>query len=274
MSLFLNGVMRFFLALSLVVMGLCIGAALLRDVTDPQNRTFLFAILSKPELQNQMAIHFILKYLPHGVIGIIVVSIFSAAMSSLDSAINSLSATSMRDIYERFVNSDPNEATHLFCSKVMTIFWGIVCTVSAFLTPYFGKNVMVAINKVGSLTYGPILATFLLAILTRRANDKGTIIGILTGVIGNMIIWQLTPISWLWWNVIGCIITFIIGYITSFCFEIPNVEKLEGLVYCKGISKQFDYKKNWSVYYAVLVGFFILFLVICSLIQTIPSYMG
>ena len=64
-------------------------------------------------------------------------------------------------------------------SRYLTIFWGAVCTAAAFLTPYFGKNVMIAINKMGSLTYGPIFATFALAIMTRRANaatydDYGT----------------------------------------------------------------------------------------------------
>ena len=68
-------------------------------------------------------------------------------------------------------------------SKILTVMWGAICTATAFATPYIGKNVVIAVNKMGSLTYGPIFATFALAILTKRANSRGVFAGIVAGMV-------------------------------------------------------------------------------------------
>lgn len=274
LSLFANGAIRFFLACTLCLMGLAIAACLFSDLG--RNGAFLHSILREPAKQNQMVIYFVLRYLPHGIIGLIVVAIFSAAMSSLDSSINSLSATTMRDIYERFIDSEPHPAMHLRMSRMLTVTWGAICTGTAFATPYIGKNVVIAVNKMGSLTYGPIFATFALAILTRRANSTGVFTGIIAGVTANLLVWRFTDWSWLWWNVIGFAGTALVGYLVSHLAAAPDPARLKGLVYEYGRSGGDDFgcRLNWPVYYGILLGFFCLFLAICHFIQQIPGWIA
>lgn len=270
LSLFFNGCLRFFLALTMVVVGLAIGAALFTDLAT--NREFLLSVLDEPARQNQMVMHFVLTYMPHGFIGLIVVAIFAAAMSSLDSAINSLSATTMRDVYERFVDDSPDERAHLLFSRLFTVSWGTFCTAAAFLTPYLGDNVVVAINKVGSATYGPILGVFLLGLLTKRATDQGVLAGLAFGVLFDLWLWVGTDVSWLWWNVAGCLVTLVVGYGASLLDHAPALEGLRDLVWTSGSYESFGYKRDWRLYSVVLVGFFFLFLATCILIQSVPSF--
>ena len=131
---------------------------------------------------------FVLEYLPHGAIGLIIVALFAAAMSSLDSTINSLSATTVRDVIDRFFSStgERTQKERLLISRGTTVFWGVVCVTFSFFVGNMSDSIIVTINKIGSLANGPILATFLLAILTRRANDRGAVIGIVGGFLFNL----------------------------------------------------------------------------------------
>lgn len=280
LSLFLNGVTRFFLIGTMCLMGLAIGAVLFNDLAG--NSEFLKSVLAAPEKQNQMVIYFVLKYMPHGLIGLVVVAIFAAAMSSLDSSINSLSATTMRDIYERFINPAPEkgedtekwEAKQFFYSKVFTVFWGIVCTLAAFVTPLMGKNVVVVVNKVGSLTYGPILAVFLLAILTKRTTDMGALAGLGAGVLFDVYLWTYTDVSWLWWNVFGCLVTAVVAYVASLGDEAPDLDAIDPYIWKPGAYESFGYKRNWKAYSVALVGVFIMFMIISVAISNIPAWYG
>lgn len=267
LSLFMNGVGRFGVVALLSLMGLAVGAYLIEK--DP---TFVAMIRQDPELQNRMVIYYILTALPSGVVGLLIVAIFSAALSSLDSAINSLSATTMRDIVERFFLDDVKPAQHLTWSKVLTVFWGAFCTLCAFATPWFGNNVVIVINKVGSLTYGPILGIFLLAIFTRRVDDSSATYAVLAGVLFNVFLWLQTPISWLWWNVAGCLVTVAVGPALALTMAPePDLDKLEGLVYEADSEARFGCQRYWPAYYGALVGAFVLFTMFCVGFQNLGS---
>ncbi len=153
---------------------------------------------------------FILSYLPHGLIGLLLVAILSALMSSLDSAINSLSAVTVRDIYQPFLRKGEKEFHYLIASKTITAFWGLFCMAAALGFAGLGDQnratTIVLINAVGSLLYGPILAAFFLGMVTRRLDAASVNWGISIGVLGNLCIWLLTEISWLWWNVTGFVL--------------------------------------------------------------------
>ena len=205
---------------------------------------------------------FVIDHLPVGIVGLIMVALFAAAMSSLDSTINSLSATTIRDLVERFhTKGSLEEKQQLMWSRVTTIFWGALCTIFSFFVGGISDSIIESINKVSSLAAGPILGTFLLAILTRKANEKGVIVGIITGFVGNLVLWKMTEISWLWWNVIGCLVTFFVGYGLS--IFLPGDDKnIDELVYQRNASKFFNFKRNWPRYYAALV-FYSIFIIAC-----------
>jgi len=207
---------------------------------------------------------FCVRALPHGVIGLIMISLFAAAMSSLDSTINSLSATTMRDVVERFfVRGKLSDRAELVWSRVTTIFWGVACIAFSFFVGGISKSIVESINMIGSLANGPILATFLLATLTRRANDKGVVVGIVAGFAGNLLTWKFLPnVSWLWWNVSGCGMTFAVGYLCSFVLGGRGIvpERVATMVYRADARKQFGYRRNWRIYQLILLLYFFLIL--------------
>lgn len=244
-ALMFNGLARFPVTLAYCFMGLIIG-------------TFAF---SNPEFLNlipedkpdQMVPIFIINYLPHGVIGLLLVAILAAAMSSLSSAINSLSAATMEDLLPRFRKEPIKDEDQLKYSKWLTIFWGVICIVIAFNAGNIADTVIEAINKVGSAFYGPIVATFILAILTKRTHALGANIGLLTGVGVNMIIWLGDfPIFWIWWNFIGALVTLTVGY--SLSLVISGEVKWDTAL--EKVDLNFARKETW-----VLIGFFIFMIV-------------
>ncbi|MBN2301903.1 MAG: sodium:solute symporter [Lentisphaerae bacterium] len=267
MSLFMNGILRFPLVITYCLVGVALAAYIAR------NPEFIQAISHGGAPDYNLAVPvFCVKFLPHGVIGLIIVSLFAAAMSSLDSTINSLSATTMRDIVERFMISKPLEGrTALICSRGLTVFWGGLCVVFSFFVGDVSKSIIESINKIGSLANGPILAAFLLAILTRRANDQGVVIGIVAGFVCNLLTWKLLPgVSWLWWNVSGCLVTFSVGYLVSLVIgRRPVADDIDNLVFHWNIGRQFRYQRNWLRYQVILVVYFVAMVAVLAGIQRV-----
>jgi len=212
-SLFINGVLRFPLVASYCALGV-----------------FMIVFLTNnPELRAALPVDhydyllplFIVNYLPHGIIGFILVGIFAAAMSSLDSAINSLSAATMKDL---LVSSSTLNAVmqkrFIFYSRLITFLWGSLCTIFAYLVGNVSSTVIEGINKIGSVFYGPLLAVFALGIVTKSAKSAGVIIGLFSGIVCNIFLWSFFPeISWLWWNVTGCVLAFAVGIMLSVLFK-------------------------------------------------------
>ncbi len=158
---------------------------------------------------------FIVNYLPHGIIGILVVAVLAAAMSSLSSVVNSLSAVSLED-FLRLTGKEIQKDRYVFWSRVTVFFWGIVIVITSIYAGDIAPTVIEAINKIGSVFYGPILAIFLLAILFNKVHSLGANVGLVTGVGVNIYLWLFqSQIFWLWWNFIGCIVTLSVALIIS-----------------------------------------------------------
>ncbi|MEM7009088.1 MAG: sodium:solute symporter [Thermodesulfobacteriota bacterium] len=253
-SLMLNGIARVLIVAAYLTMGLLIGAYAL------QSETFLSLIPDGS--YDYMVPTFVLNYLPHGVIGFIVVALIAAFMSSLDSAINSLSAATMRDIYQKFINADASESHNFMMSRVLTVFWGVICTGFAFLVGGISDTVIEAINKVGSLFYGPILAAFVLGIMFRATTANGVKLGVLCGVLVNFVLWIGFPeVSWLWWNAAGCLSAIFIGLIWSSI--LPGKKQVpHSLLYLP----KADSKWKWR--YLFLIVYFFFIIIVTYIIQT------
>ncbi len=203
-SLILNGFARFPIVLLYCAMGVIVGTYFYQH---PDMFTLIPA--DKPDM---MVPVYILNRLPHGLIGFILVAVLATAMSSLDSILNSLSATTMNDFVLPKLKNVSQTRILLF-SRFTTIFWGLFAIAFAFASGAISESVIVAINKIGSLFYGSIAASFLAGMLTRRANGFSVRLGISAGVSGNFMLWQFAPqISWLWWNLFGCLVTFGIAW--------------------------------------------------------------
>ena len=243
-TILFNGLLRFPITLSYCIMGLVLGTMV---VVTPE---FLAEIpAEKPDLMIPI---FIRDYLPHGVIGVLIVAILSAAMSSLSSAVNSLSAVTTEDFLAH--GKELSEKKYLSYSRWAALFWGVICIVLAFYTGSIASTVIEAINKVGSVFFGPILGTFLAAVQFKRIHAKGINAGLLTGVAINVYLWLVVGdnIFWFWWNAIGAIVTLVVGFVVSAL--LPQEPKGETI--------EIEVSGFWSKDTFILLGFFVLILLI------------
>jgi Na+/proline symporter len=154
---------------------------------------------------NYIFLSFVTRYMPAGVVGLILAAIFAAAMSSISGEVNSLATVSVIDIYARHVRKNASDRHYLWASRILTAFWG--CYAVAFAQ--YGMNIgslIVAVNVVGSLFYGGMLGVFALAFLFPRVNGTAAFCGVLAGEAA--IFWAhfATEVSFLWYNVIGCVV--------------------------------------------------------------------
>jgi len=186
--LLINGLFRFPVTFLYSIMGLIIG-------------TFAFATpefinlipTDKPDLMIPI---FIRDYLPHGLIGLLIVAILSAAMSSLSSTINSLSAVTTEDIL--VAGKQVDDKTYVRYSKLTSVFWGVITILLAFVTGDIAKTVIEAINKIGSVFYGPILATFIIATMIKWIHSRAMNIGLIAGVLVNVYLWLVVGDGLFW----------------------------------------------------------------------------
>jgi len=196
--LMFNGLARFPIVLLYCFTGLALGAF---AVMNPE---FLAKI--DPEVPDTLVPLFIVEYLPNGLIGLLIVALLAASMSSLSSVVNSLSAVSIED-FTRLSGKTLERDEYVFWSRAAVLFWGVIIVVLSIFGGDIAPTVIEAINKIGSVFYGPILATFLLAILRPGVGSMAANAGLLAGVAINVYLWlgHEDEVFWLWWNVTGCI---------------------------------------------------------------------
>jgi len=154
---------------------------------------------------NYIFLSFVTKYLPVGLVGLVIAVMFAATMSASAGEINSLATVTMIDLYKRYFRRGAPDHHYLMASRWATLFWGAYAIASA----GFGKklgSLIVAVNVVGSLFYGSLLGVFVLAFFFRRVRGTAAFIGMLAGEA--VVFWSFlfTGISFLWYNVIGCMV--------------------------------------------------------------------
>ena len=158
---------------------------------------------------------FIVSRMPHGISGLLIAAILAAAMSNLSAALNSLSSSSIMDFYVRF-RPLADERTKMRLSRVSTLFWALLLFALAVLSlNKVGRVVEVGL-QIASIAYGALLGVFLLGVLTRRANQRGAMVGMLFGFAVEIYLWLGTRVPWTWWVMIGTCVTFGVGYGASY----------------------------------------------------------
>ena len=190
-------------------------------------------VMQTPELQAQIPDNkpdwmmpvFIVNYLPSGLIGLLVVAIMAAAMSSLSSAINSLAAVTTEDIC-RVKGHELSDEQYMRFAKRAGVGWGLVTLILSFFAGDIAPTIIEAINKIGSVFYGPVLATFLLGIHSKRITAKAANIGLLLGVFSNTFLWLSdNPLFWFWWNFIGFVVAILSAHLANRLIPSSNKPK-------------------------------------------------
>ncbi|MDR8391909.1 sodium:solute symporter [Aliifodinibius sp. S!AR15-10] len=181
--------------------------------------------------------YFILNQIPVGIIGLIVAGIFAAALSSIDSELNSLSTVFIVDWYKRLDTKDRSEAWYLKSSRIATVCWGLLATLAA-LALGETRSIIELVNMIGSYFYGSILGVFILLLWVKRANGYGALTGLISGMAtvflfdriydnpatGEWILiapWNQIPggfektIEYLWLNPVGTAVVVVVGIVIS-----------------------------------------------------------
>ena len=232
-SLLFVGLVRYPVIALYALMGLVVGPLLLADAGTAARVT------ADPD---RMIPLFITDYLPAGVRGILVVAILAAAMSSLSSAINSLSAVTVEDYLKRWFGAGagagaaagsyrgggagpvtngtppaPAGVATVTLSRLASLVWGAFILLVASLVGGANETLVVVIAQIGSISFAPILAVFVLAILVPRARAATANLGLLVGIGLNLYLWLGVgdDLFWIWWNVTGFAASLVTGLIGS-----------------------------------------------------------
>jgi Na+/proline symporter len=190
-ALVLNGVFRFPLVLTYCLFGLLIAGLLATDTS--------FAAAMSGQPADAIVPTFILTYLPSGLRGLLIAAILAAAMSSLDSALNSLAAVTLEDV----AGFDATNAS-AWAGRAMTFAWGVSAILSALVFARGATGVLELITRLGSVFYGPALAVFVAAATIRNARGVVASLALVIGLAVNVALARYaTGMSSLWWNVFG-----------------------------------------------------------------------
>lgn len=164
---------------------------------------------------DQILPYFVINELPHGLPGLFIAAIYAASMSTISAGINSLTSVSLVDFYQRlWRRPDLSEKNQLRIARALTFGYGTLVVLLAFLVHRLG-TLLEATNKVIGLVGGPLLGLFLLGILLKRATARGALIGWVAGLVLTLWVCFGTNISFLWYAMIGCLTTMVIGFATS-----------------------------------------------------------
>ncbi len=163
-----------------------------------------------------MFISFILKYLPKGLIGLLLAVILSAAMSSTSSELNALASTTTMDLYKRNVG-DKTDEQMVKISRWFTFAWGIIAIGVACIAN-LAENLIQLVNIIGSIFYGNVLGIFLLAFFFKHIKGNAVFIAALITqclVIGLFFLneFEIINLPFLWLNFVGCFIVMIIAFL-------------------------------------------------------------
>ena len=176
---------------------------------------------------NYIFLSFVTRYLPQGLIGLLIAIIFLASMGSTASALNSLTSTTVIDIYKRLINKEDSDNKYLFVSRWTTIVWGLFCILMALYASKLG-NLIEAVNILGSLFYGTILGIFIVAFYFKRIGGSATFKAALITEVIVFTLWLTDAMAFLWLNVAGCLALVVIAWllesITKKPIEIPAID--------------------------------------------------
>ncbi|WP_445713113.1 sodium:solute symporter [Flavobacterium sp.] len=167
-------------------------------------------------------LYFILNYLPKGLLGLLLAVIFSAAMSSSASGLNSLAATSAIDIYKRNVNAK-SDKHYVYATQYFTVFWGLIAIGFACISSLF-ENLIQLVNIIGSIFYGTVLGIFLIGFYINYIKGKAVFISACISQLTIFYIFYLDIVGYLWLNFIGAILTIVLSLLLQKTFNKSRIK--------------------------------------------------
>ncbi len=172
-------------------------------------------------------LHFILHYLPKGLIGLLLAVILSAAMASSASELTALASTTAIDIYKRNLKVEKNEKHYVYATQVFILIWGIIAILSACFFSLF-ENLIQLVNILGSVFYGTILGIFLVGFLMKFVQARAIFVAAILSQSTIFLIYYFfihiypsgqEKLGYLWLNFIGASLTVVLSMLIQIAFH-------------------------------------------------------
>ncbi len=167
---------------------------------------------------------FVVRHIASGLRALIIASIFAASMSVMSGGINSLTTATVVDFYKRVWRPSASDLNCLRVARISTLVWGALATVAALFVSRLGQ-LAYAYDKVNSFVGGVMLGIFLLAMLTSTTDGASVLIGGAVGFATVVLVASLTPLSWVWYALVGCGVTFGAAYYIARVTKVPRVQR-------------------------------------------------
>lgn len=175
---------------------------------------------------NNVMVDFLVNYCPNGLLGILLAATFAAAMSSIDSVLNSMTAVFVRDIYEPYITKKPG-TTPLSKSILFSCAASVIVVIFVYL--YLGDSTASILATIGAYVApcGAILTgVMLISLFMPGINDKACFWGSLVSVVVSLIIGKFTPdFHYLWAYVYGTVLCMLFSWILSLVWKDPEADK-------------------------------------------------
>jgi solute:Na+ symporter, SSS family len=158
---------------------------------------------AKIQDRDYIFLNFVLSNLPHGIVGLLLAVMFSAAMSSMAGELSALASTATVDIYKRSIRRNLDDRSYVLASRLFTIGWAVLAMIFAMLAT-FAENLIQFVNIVGSLFYGTILGIFLAAFYIKHISGTAVFWAAILAEAIVLYCFNFTSIAYLLYNIIGC----------------------------------------------------------------------
>ena len=171
---------------------------------------------------------FIAAELPTGVTGLIIAGIFSAAMGTLSSTINSVATLLSVDFYEKLARN-PTQQKSVRFAEWMSVVIGLVGIGLALLLSMYDIHSLLDLTiELAGLLGGGFAGAYTLGMFTRRANWQGVVVGIATAIVVTLTAWVFRLVHPYFYLGISILVCIVVGYCASYLFPPPRAS-LEGL---------------------------------------------
>ncbi len=169
---------------------------------------------TNPSDTNYIFLAYVLSSLPVGLVGLVIAAVFSGSMSSMSGEISALGATTVVDLWRRLIGGSQGQR-EVWVGRIATFVWGGFAMAFAEYAARLG-SLIEAVNILGSLFYGTILGIFITAFYVKRVKGGTAFYAALVAEVGVVACFKFTAISFLWYNVIGCVAVVALAWCFSF----------------------------------------------------------
>jgi SSS family transporter len=171
---------------------------------------------------------FVVQHLPHGLSGLVIAGVLSAAMGTHSSALNSLASAATHDFYAS-ITGQRDQQRLLKIGRTFTLIWAVVLALLSLAFRKSGQPVVELALSIASITYGGLLGTYILAGVPRiRGRDAIAAIAVTTAIMVVVVLRKPGPFNHLafpWYVPMGTALAVGTGWLSSF---LPGGRRSDG----------------------------------------------